>query len=262
MAASAVSLSNRSLLAVGGRSLISSLTETSPQANAVNTLFIPCFEQLARSAWWNCLRFQSTLTLLKAAQGTPENPNGTTLPIPPSPWLYEYLSPPNSLHMRYVVPTLPVTGVGTVPLTTINNNAPTLLPTDGQIPFIVAYDTDSNNNPMVVVLTNQCQAQATYTVNQPNPSIWDSQFQAAFVATLAAFLVPALTLHMPLMQMQISIAERIINEARAADANESSNSQDHYPDFMRARRGSGSSSYGNSLYNYPNFCPVSWPSAF
>lgn len=259
MSASVVSLANRALLQIGGRSLVSSLSENSAQADAVNTLFTPVFESLARCAWWNCLRNQAILTLLKAAQGTPENPQGTTLPLPPSPWLYEYLLPSNCLHMRYVVPTLPVTGVGTVPLTTINNTAPTQIPNDGQIPFVVAYDTDASGNPLTVLLTNQCQAQACYTVNQPNPTVWDSQFQAAFVSSLAAYLVPALTLHLPLMQMQIGVAERIIAEARAADGNEGVSSQNRIADWMQARRGSGAAGYGNTLFGYPNYFNMSWP---
>lgn len=259
MATSVVSLANRALLQIGGRQLISSLTENSTAADAVNTLFTPTFEALARTAWWNCLRNQAVLTLLKAAQGTPENPSGTVLPLPPSPWLYEYALPSDCLHMRYIAPTLPVTGVGTVPLTTINNAAPTFLPNDGQIPFVVAYDTDPNGNPLTVLLTNQGQAQACYTVNQPNPSVWDSQFQAAFVSGLAAYLVPALTLHLPLMQLQIGVAERIIAEARAADANEGYNTQNRNAQWITARRGSGSVQYGNNLYGYPNFSNMSWP---
>lgn len=257
---STVSLCNRALLAVGGRSQISRLDEDTPAANACSVLYVPTFEQLARAAWFNCLRAQTTLTLLKAAQGTPENPNGTTLPTAPSPWLYEYQLPSNCLHARYVAPTLPITGTGTVPLTTVNNNAPTLIPNDGQIPFAVGYDTDAKGNPLTVVLTNQCQAQLVFTVNQPNPSVWDSQFQAAFVAALAAFLAPALTLNFELMKMQIGVADSIIMQARAADANEGSNTQDNIPDWIRVRRGSGTASYGNSLYGYPNFVPLTWPS--
>lgn len=253
------SLVNRALLAVGGRSQISTIDEGSPASNAAKILFVPTYESLARAAWWNCFRYQATLSLLAAAQGTPENPSGTTLPLPPSPWLYSYLLPPNCLHARYVAPTLPVTGVGTVPLTTINNNAPTMLPTDGQIPFIVAYNTDTSGNPLTIILTNQSQAQLTYTIDQPNPSIWDTQFQAAFVSALAAFLVPALTLHLPLMQLQIGAAERMIAEARAADGNEGSSSQNRNAIWMDARRGSGTLGYPNSLYNYPNYMSVSWP---
>lgn len=258
LGSSAVSVANRALLSVGGRNLISNLTENTPAAVAVNLLFVPTFQQLARAAWFNCLRKQAILTLLKAAQGTPENQNGTTLPLPPSPWLYEYQSPNDSLHARYIAPTLAVTGVGTVPLTTVNNTASTILPTDGQIPFIVAYDTDPMGNPLTVILTNQSQAQLTYTVNQTNPSVWDSQFEAAFVSALGAFLAPPLTLNLELMKMQIGVAEQIINQARAADGNEGTTSQNRIAEWMQARRGGGSRSYGNSLYGFPNYVPMSW----
>ena len=99
------------------------------------------------------------------------------------------------------------------------------------------YNTDASGNPLQTIVTNQSQAQLLYTVDQPNPSIWDVQFQAAFVAALAAFLVPALSMQLPLMQLQINMAERLIAEARASDGNEGSNSQDHNPDWMRARAG-------------------------
>lgn len=256
---SQTSLANRSLLAVGGRALIGNLTSSdNPASVAVNTLWVPTYEQLARSAWWNTLRAQATLTLLKAAQGTPENPQGTTLPIPPVPWVYEYLLPSNCLHARYLVPTLPSGVVGAPALTTGQINAPLCMGGNSyQIPFQVAYDTDSQGNPLTVVLTNQSQAQMVYTVNQPNPSIWDSQFQAAFVASLAAFLVPALTLHMPLMQIQIQVAERIIAEARAADGNEGTTSQNREADWIAARSGSTPSAYLNALY--PAYFNVAWP---
>lgn len=244
---------------VGGRSQIGNLNEGTPASKACDILYTPTFEALGRAAWWNCLGTQTTLTLLKAAKGTPENPNGTTLPLPPSPWLYEYLLPANCLHARNIIPTLPVTGVGTVPLTTINNAAPTILPNSGQIPFRVRYDTDAQGNPLSVILTNQCQAQLEFTVDQPNPSVWDSQFQAAFVSSLGVFLTPALTLNFELMKIQIGVADSVIMQARAADANEGSNNQDNIPDWIRARRGGGSLSYGNNLYGYPTYIDMAWP---
>lgn len=114
-------------------------------------------------------------------------------------------------------------------------NAATWLPTDGQIPFQVAYATDSTGNPLTIILTNQTQAQLVYTVNQPNPQIWDSDFTSAIVASLAAYLVPALSLNLSLMAAQIKTAETIIGNARARDGNEGSTVQDHIPDFIRAR---------------------------
>lgn len=239
---SVVSLCNRALAQIGGKSQISTLLEQSAQANACNLLFTPTFEQLARSAWWNCLQKQANLSLLLAAANTPENPNGTP-PLPPSPWIYQYALPDDCLKARAILPTFPAQSAGGPPLTTQSFAAPIQIRGMGQIPFKVAYATDKNKNPITIILTNQSQAQLLYTVDQTSPVVWDAQFQAAFVAALAAFLVPALSLHLPLMQANVVLAERIIAEARASDGNEGTNSQDHTPDWMRARSGGADGFY-------------------
>lgn len=252
---------NRSLLAIGSQSQVSSLNEGSAQANAAATLYTPTFEQLARSAPWNCLRKEATLTLLAAAEGTPENPDGTTLPLPPVPWLYQYQQPSDMLQMRFIVPSLSAS-TGGVPIFSVNTGAGTWLPNQGQIPYVVAYATDSNNNPLNVILTNQSQAIAVYTVNQPNPQFWDSLFQAAMVASLAAYFVPALSLHMPLMDRQIKLAEEMIQQARVRDGNEGVTSMDHLPDWMRARNGASgwANNYGRNGYYGSNWPSMLWPS--
>ncbi len=247
-----LSICNRSLLAIGSQSQISNLNEGSTQANACGTLFTPTFENLARSAYWNCLRAQVTLTLLAAAAGTPENVDGVTLPLPPTPWLYSYALPSDSLQARFIIPSAPTaSGGGTLGGAFINAQSG-VTNQSGQIAFRVAYSTDIYNNPIQIILTNQTQAQLVYTVNQPNPQIWDSAFQAAMVASLAAFLVPALSLNITLAQMQVSIAERIINQARVRDADEGSTSQDHIPDFIQARNigGGYNGGYGWSGCGY------------
>lgn len=264
MAASVISLSNRSLLSIGARAQISSLTEVSKEAQAINVLFSPTFEQLGRTARWNCLHAQAALSLLAAASGTPENPTGTTLPVPPTPWLYSYAMPNNSLAIRFIVPSNPA-AAGGIPQTSGSIASPMWLPGSGQIPFVVASAVDSFNNPINVILTNQMQAQVVYTLNQSEPALWDSQFQAAFVASLAAYLVPALSLDIPLMQMSIKTAENIIAQARAADANEGVTSMDHVPDWIRARAGGSGYGYFGPGYgwdgaqsgSYSNMC---WPS--
>jgi hypothetical protein len=257
-----VAIVNRALLQMGARAQVSSIdpSDGSVEADAASVLFTPTFESLARTAHWNCLRNQATLSLLAAAIGTPENPNGTTLPLPPSPWLYAYELPSDCLAMRFLVPSLPSTGVG-VPFTTINNAAATNLPNGGQIPYQVSYATDDNNNPIQIILTNQSQAQAVYTVNQPNPVIWDSLFQQAMVSALAAFLVPALNMNMQLMASSIASAERAIVAARTADGNEGTPTQDHVPDWMRARRGEGSGygfGWNQGGYMYGGYCDMVW----
>lgn len=255
--ASTISLSNRALLQIGSRTSISSLTEGSPQANACNVLFVPVFEQLGRAARWATLRKQATLSLLAAATGTPENPNGTTLPLPPTPWLYSYQYPADCLAMRNIVPSLPASPMG-VPFTSASVASPIWLPSGGQIPFEVAYSTDIAGNPITVILTNQSQAQAVYTVDQPNPVIWDSLFQQAFVSGLAAFLVPALALNIPLMQGAIAAAEKMIMTARTADGNAGVTSQNREADWMRARsQGVSVNGCGNAI----NYCEIDvcWP---
>lgn len=254
-----IGLCNRSLYQIAARAQVSSISPSdgSAAANACSTLFVSTFTQLARSAWWDCLSKQSPLTLIGAAPGTPEGgATGIGLTVP-QPWLYLYQYPSDCLKARNVLPNYLPQGTGTVPLTTINNAAPIRLGTRRQIPFRVVYSTDANNNPLQVLVTNQSQAQLNYIVNQPNPVIWDSQFESAFVASLAAFLVPALALHMPLMQLQISMAERLIAEARASDANEGSNTQDNVPDWISVRGGSSGSWYGGNWgCGYDN---VAWP---
>lgn len=250
---------NRALLAIGSQAQISSLNEGSAQANAASTLYTPTFEQLARSAPWNCLRNQVTLTLIAAATGTPENPDGITLPLPPVPWLYSYALPSDCLQMRFIVPSFPALSGTTVPIFSVNTSAQNWLPGNRNIPFAVAYSTDSNNNPLNIILTNQSQAIAVYTVNQPNPQIWDSLFQGAMVASLAAYFVPALSLNMPLMNIQIKLAEEMIQQARVRDGNEGVTSMDHVPDFIRARRGSSGSYWNTGYGNANSYSDMAWP---
>jgi hypothetical protein len=114
---------------------------------------------------------------------------------------------------------------------------------------------------VTVILTNQDLAQAVYTANITNPQLWDSLFQAAMVASLGAFLVPALSLDIPLMQVQIKSADNIIAQARAMDGNEGVTTLDHTPDWILARAGAGGLGWNWSGSGwdstYFNMC---WPS--
>lgn len=257
---SKLDIANRSLLAVGARSQISSLSPSdgSVEADTITTLWQPTFEQLGRAAQWNCLTKQATLSLLQAASGTPENPDGTSYDQPPTPWLYAYSYPSDCLAVRYIIPSLPINETGTTPATTINNAAGIWIPTGGQIPFQVMTEYTANNSPYLVILTNQSQAQISYTVNESNPAVWDSLFQAAMVASLGAFLVPALSLDMNLMTLCIRQAEGSIKQARASDGNEGVTTMDHLPDWMQARAGAqGFGGYNFSLWG--GYVNVSWP---
>lgn len=254
--AAVLSIINRSLLGIGARAQVQSIAEGSTESNAAAVLFTPTFEALARSAHWNCLRGQETLSLLAAAKGTPENPDGVTLPLPPTPWLYQYSLPPNCLNVRYLIPSS-VNGNNGAQLTTVGNSSGPNLRGGGKIDFAVAYATDPTNNPIQVILTNQTQAVCVFTVNQPNPVVWDSLFQAAMVASLGAFFVPALSLNIALMQIQIKVAEAAISIARVRDGDEGVTCQDHIPDWISARNSGVLYGQGyNSSYGYAN---MMWP---
>jgi hypothetical protein len=257
-----LSICNRALLSVGARAQISSVSPSdgSVEADACSVLFTPTFEALARTAQWNCLGAQTTLSMLMAAQGTPENPNGTTLPLPPTPWLYAYAYPSDCLDIRYVVPSLPSSTGSTAPATTINNSAGTWLPSGGQIPYVVTTVRDPNTNTNIeVILTNQSQAQAVYTTSQVNPAGWDSLFQQAMVASLGTFLVPALSLNIQLMQMSMKTADMAIAQARAADGNEGVTVLDHTPDWFKARAGGGAYGIGYNISTWGGYQNMAWP---
>ena len=256
---SQVSICNLALLSLGARATVSSITPSdgSTAADACAQLFSFVFQELARTAKWGCLNKQATLTLIQAAQGTPENPTGASLPLPQQPWLYAYLYPPDSLLMRSVMP--PVTTSGSAEnQTSLSNNVTPCIPGQYQIPYATGYSTDTSGNALEVVLTNQENAVGNYTVDQENPSSWDSLFTSAYVASLAAYLVPALSLDKQLMTIKIGIAEKMIGLARGMDGNESPTNQNHSPDWMRARAGATGLSTG---YGYNAYGPINmqWP---
>ncbi len=256
-----LNVANRALLSVGARAQISSLnpSDGSVEADAISTLWQSTFEQLARTAPWNCLTKQVTLSLIQAAQGTPENPDGSAYPSPPTPWLYAYSYPSDCLDFRYIVPSYPANEGGSVPPTSINNAAGTTLPTGGQIPFSVTTLYGSNNQPLtgLVILTNQDQAQGVYVVNNPNPQSWDSLFQQAMVASLGAFLVPALSLNISLMDRCVNQAKEAIKIARARDGNEGVTTMDHTPDWIVAR--AGGQGWGPGWGNNGFYQDIAWP---
>ena len=259
-----LNIANRALLAVGARGQISSLnpSDGSVEGDHISTLWQPTFEQLARTAHWNCLGIQVTLPLLAAAMGTPENPDGLTLPVPPTPWLYAYSYPSDCLDVRYIVPSYPAsTGLST-PAFPVNVAAASWLPTGGQISFKVQKVTLAPATTLLTILTNQQLAQAVYTVNDSNPAGWDSLFQEAMVATLGAFLVPALSLDIPLMDRCVKQAEMAIAQARIRDGNEGVTNMDHSPDWMQARYGGQGYNlgfgYGNGFNSGAGYS-MSWP---
>lgn len=158
--------------------------------------------------------------------------------------------------VRYLQPTSALV-TGAVPIFPTASSIPPYVGAPRQaIDFAVATDTVSNSLTKVI-LTNLSTAQIVYTQNNPNPDFWESEFQAAMVASLAAFLIPPLNLNMALLNMQTKMADQIIETARATDGNEGVVSQNREASWIMAR-GCGSEIdtgyYGG--YSYPD---MNWP---
>jgi hypothetical protein len=235
---SPVDLCNMALGQIGARTDITGINPASPPNNkgAVTAalLYQTQADAVFRAAHWNSGRLQNPLTLLRAATGTPENPAGTTLPLPPTPWLYEYAWPPDCLLMRFVVPK-PVPAAATlVPLMTNLGviNQPLV---NTSMPFVPAIDTDANGNQVKVILTNARNPDGVYTARIANVDLWDPSLQNAVVGTLAAWFVMPVTSDKTLLQMRVGLAVGLINAARLSDGNEGITTSDVPVDWMDVR---------------------------
>ena len=244
---SPVQLCNLALLQVAARAKVTSISPSdgTPAGDICTQLYQPTIDAFARSAHWNCLRFQSgsigstrppPLQLLKAAPGTPEAIANPALAAPPQPWLYEYALPPDCLKARFLVPQL-TPSASSPPLTSAGG---LMLPRGGgagAIPFTVAVDLDANGNEVQVLLTDLCKAQLVYTRRLTNIGLWDSQFTMGAKAALAVWLAPGLNGSVALATAAMGIAKAMLDAARISDGNEGPQVQDHVPDWIAVRAG-------------------------
>lgn len=233
-----VDLCNLALDQIVARATITGISPPSPPASlaaqVATRTYQPQADAVFRAAHWNSARRQVTLTLLGAAVGTPENPSGTTLPIPPIPWRYEYAWLPDCLKMRFVMPqpNLPVPGSAPLMTSVGVTNSPLV---NTAMPFVPAIDVDQNGNQIKVILTNAHKAQGVYTARIDNVDLWDASLQNAVVGVLAAWFALPITGDKTLMQLRTQLAVGLVNAARMSDGNEGITSMDHDPDWMQIR---------------------------
>lgn len=237
---SPVDVANMALDNIGARFSITSLTPPYPPPNAIVVArhYQPKIDALHRAAHWNCTRQQAQLVVLKAACGTPENPSGTTLPIPPQPWQYEYAYPSDCLKVRFLFANPRANngqGVSGQPIFPAGVTETPLWTSSAAAMFVVAIDTDAQGNKRKVILTNCEFAIGVYTGRIVDPDLWDPHFLAAACATLGAWLVGPLKNNADTLKQQIEIATAVILQARVSDGNEGVTSTDHTPDWMAVR---------------------------
>jgi hypothetical protein len=269
-------IANMALVQLGTRKRVGSLREGSVEANAFLEVYATSLEEISRGAPWNFSRKQQPLKLLQDASGNSAAPVGTGTPGM-GLWLYEYAWPIDCLKARYVPysgtlnPPIPPGNIlppdSSEPPTTVPNQfpwartipAPFQVTTD-MIPVLTGAITNWNQlpdldnaqgqsfNQQTVILTNQQSASIVYTARIESPNLWDPLFRQAMASMLAAKV--ALTviddrkLALAQQATAIKIAKDALEMARVADGNEMMTSNDHIPDWIRARRSGGYGSYG------------------
>jgi len=254
----AVQIVNIALAEIGAQAQVSSInpSDGSAEGNAASLLYHPKIDDLHRAAHWNFARAQTSLTMLKAAAGTPENPTGTT-PSSPQPWQYSYAYPPDCLKARYIIPVF-TNSSAQIPFTTADNMAPPNYGLDAAVKFIVGTDFDAMNNRVRVIFTNMSNAQLVYTARIDDPNLWDASFVQAASAYLGAWFVNALARNRGLYKDQMELAMGVVQKARATDGNEGPSAMDHTPDWIRAR-GASPAYLGAGSYFY-GWDSLAWPS--
>jgi hypothetical protein len=245
----AVEICNMALAGMGGgtRNSIDSIfpSDGSSEADFFSLMYTQYVKSVFRSAHWNCLRKQDYLTVVKAGAGTSENPDGTTIGLPPRPWRYSYLYPPDCILARFIQPFLGETPSSSTPAlagTYATTNSPMFI---GSVKFIPANDADSDGNPTRVILTNMEDAELVYTANIQDPNMWDVHLVQAVIASLSAIAVDGLAMNAALAKKKSEEARSIILQARVSDGNEGVTNTSYTPDWIAAR---GGSTFYNSDY--------------
>lgn len=223
---SPIDICNRALSEIGARSTIASFGEGSKEAQACVLWYDTLRKDTLRKAHWGFARKTFTLSQLGALT------NGAS----PFPWPFKYLYPTDCLAMRFILPPTPpqfsgvVVGAGSA-ITPIIWGRP-----DETNRFEVANDVDNNNNMRKVILANLQNAQAVYTVDVQDTTIFDATFETALSCILSSKLVMPLTGKMNLKAGLIQAANDALVSARLTDGNEAMlNSTDHTPDWIAVR---------------------------
>jgi len=250
---SVVDIYNRALAEAGTRSSVQSTSEDSAEARVCNIFYDAVRQTVLRMAPWGSVRKFTTLGLLKAVPGTPENTGAATetwvATDPPPPWSYAYAYPSDAIFIRYVM-AQPYQAPSVAPIFPIGTGLQRTVP---PMKFIISSDLDSEGNVRKIIATDAERAIACYNADL-GPDMWDPFLTECVVFGLAGKICLDLNGKMKLQQVLYARANQMALEARAADANEGLTINDHVPDWIAARESAGINPYWNPYYN--NYGPL------
>lgn len=219
---------------------------------AANRIYWPVLRQMHSAAHWNFARKQQQMVML--ADVTGQFIAATDVP---APWSYMYEWPIDCVHARFVPtnyrqiyapPTIPIFPNLSAVQTSFGSNSPT--------PFIVASASRPNElssqwylieghdpEQTRVILSNQPFAELVFTGLIMYPDAWDPLFEQAMVSGLACRLamsvIPDKKFARVVRADNAQLARAALDAARVRDGNEGWTVQNHTPDWIRARTGSG-----------------------
>lgn len=239
-----VGICNMALALSGARSVIASLSENTPSANAASLWYDRDRLYMLRSYRWNFARFQGPLTLLATAPGVDAQP-ATNLPWPFMPWPYAYALPDNLAKFNYILPLfngVQQVGSGFGAWGSNNIGMPV-------IPFALASFQNPSDQTVEAIFTNQKQAYGVWTRDITAPGLFDSMFVEAFATRLAASMSMQLNGLSPLVNALYAKAEAIVQQAQAASGNEGTHTMNTEAPWIRAR-GTGYGDAAGGRYGY------------
>lgn len=256
---------NRALDYLGISNVIGDLQEGTTESRVMVRHYMPTLKQMLRGAHWQFARKQANLTLLQDQTMNSPPPVGTGTPGM-GPWVFEYAYPIDCMQARTVpFNNFPIVGgpAGNIslPNTAVSTANPALpyartipapfMVSNDAIPNLIGGITNWNQLPdfenaqgqgltsQTVILTNVPQAQLIYTARIDEINQWDSLFENAMAAMLAAkgalSIISDKKLALEVRKEAILVAKASLEQARVADGNEVPSSTDHTPDWMRIR---------------------------
>jgi hypothetical protein len=179
---SEVQIARLALQHLGDRYDITSLTESSPEAEQVNLVFTSVRDMVLREHPWKFARKYATPAALSG--------------VAPGNWEYMYTYPSDAMRIIRIVNPL---GEGVPP---------------------IRFEIARNSADLRVILTDQSEPTIEYTQRITDPQQFDPQFTVAFSYRLAQYIAMPITGDRQIMADMKSMADIEVGKAKASDANE------------------------------------------